>query len=237
MNFIYVLTVWLMYLSLRTMRFSRLASLLSIYSVGASPLWLHCRPMFHFDQPGLLGYVVCIYSYAAFVWEPQVFASRPRPIAFLLFSLFGCLLVRLFISVFFLAAISILQQLKRTSIRLRIVCWLTTLLGGASVVAAAAYAAIVESMMNGTAASPVAGLVQSSVFQSSLRRLGLPAAVWPDAAKPKLEFLALLSQINEWLANLIPVWPAVLLLLLCLFLVVGRVRGWGSLFASANVIS
>ena len=240
MNMMYVLTLWLMYLSLRTVRFSRLASLFSIFSVGASPLWLHYRPMFHFDQPGLLGYVVCIYSYAAFIWEPHTRTARPRPIAFLLLSLFGCLLGRSFISVFFLAAISIFQQFRRTSVRLRIFCWLTTVLGGASVVAAAAYAAIVESIVNGQAATPGEGVLQSSVFQSSLRRLGLPAAVWPDAQKPQLELSVLLSQLVEWLANLIPTWPALLLLLLLLllylFLVTRRVQGWASLSASPNVI-
>jgi hypothetical protein len=236
MNLIYVLTLWLLYFSLRTMRFSRLASLLSIFSVGASPLWLHYRPMFHFDQPGLLGYVVCIYSYAVFIWDPQIRASRTRPITFMVLSLFGCLLGRSFISVFFLAAISAFQQFQKSSVRLRIFCWLTTLLGGASVVAAAAYAAIVESIVNGQAAIPGEGLQQSSVFQSALRRLGLPAAAWPDAQKPQLELSALLTQLVEWLANLIPTWPALLLLLLCLFLLTRIVQGRASLSASPNVI-
>ncbi len=225
MNFIYVLTLWLMYLSLRTMGFSLLTSILSVFSVGASPLWLHYRPMFHFDQPGLLGYVACIYGYAAFIWQPEARASRSRPMAFLLLSVAGCLFGRSFISVLFLAAVSIFQQFKGTSVRLRLYCWLTTLLGGASVGAAALYAGIVESILNGEAGNPVVGLVQSSVLQSSLRRLGLPAAVWPDAQKPQLEFSSLVSHLVEWLANLIPFWPVLLLLLLCLCLLIGNLRG------------
>ncbi|CAK6689539.1 hypothetical protein BBFGKLBO_00638 [Synechococcus sp. CBW1107] len=239
MNLIYVLTVWLMYLSLRTMRFSLLTSILSVFSVGASPLWLHYRPMFHFDQPGLLGYVVCIYSYAAFIWQPEARASRGRPLAFLLLSVSGCLFGRSFISVLFLAAVSIFQQFKGTSVRLRLVCWLTTLLGGAMVGAAALYAGIVESILNGEAGNPVAGLVQSSVFQSSLRRLGLLAAVWPDAQKPKLEWSSLVSHLVEWLANLIPAWPVFLLMFLCIILLVGgllgRLSGSTSVFTARDL--
>ena len=225
MNLVYVLTLWVMYLTLRTMGFSRLTSILSIFSVGASPLWLHYRPMFHFDQPGLLGFVVCIYGYAAFIWQTEARGSSSRPVAFLLLSVSGCLFGRSFISVLFLVAISIFQQFKSTSVRLRVYCWLTTILGGALVVAAALYAGMMEAILNGDAGNPVAGLVQSSVLQSSFRRLGLPAAVWPDAQKPQLAISSLVSHLVEWLANLIPSWPVLLLLLLCIFLLIGRLRG------------
>ncbi|MBC1261207.1 hypothetical protein FQK07_07945 [Synechococcus sp. BSF8S] len=223
MNLVYVATLLFLYLSLRALRFSGLVSSLSLLSVGASPLWLHYRPMFHFDQPGLLGYVLCMYGYTVLARQATSRAEQSRnSIVFLVCSAIGCLLGRSFIAVFFLAAISITLQFRQSSSRLRRLSWTATALGGSLVIASALYAAVVEWILNRKSVAYVKESMDSSVIQSAMRRLGLPMAQWPDSQKPQLEWSSAIQQYLEWIANLIPTWPFLLLLVLSLGLLSRR---------------
>lgn len=223
MNLVYVTTLLFLYLSLRAMRFSRPVSLLSLLSVGASPLWLHYRPMFHFDQPGLLGYVLCLYGYTSFRSEQNSPARKSRKsILFLVLSVIGCLLGRSFITVFFLAAISITLQFQQSSSQLKKLSWTATTLGGVLVIASSLYAGLVEWLLNLNSDTHGVGFMDSSVMQSAMRRLGLPSAQWPELQKPQLDWSTAAKQSLEWIANLIPTWPFLLIVFLSLALLSKR---------------
>lgn len=223
MNLVYVATLLSLYYSLMNMRFSWFVSLLSLLSVGASPLWLHYRPMFHFDQPGLLGYVLCIYGYTMLAMEAPSRAEKSRnSIVFLVCSVIGCLLGRTFIAVFFLAAISICLQFWQSSSRLKKLSWVATALGGFLVIASSFYAAFIEWILYRKSDAYATESIDSSVIQSAMRRLGLPMAQWPESQKPQLEWSTAVQQYLEWIANLIPTWPFLLFLALSLGLLSRR---------------
>ncbi|HYP03662.1 MAG TPA: hypothetical protein VER57_03840, partial [Cyanobium sp.] len=230
MNAIFVLTLGFLYLSLRELRLSRIASALGVLAIAASPLWLNYRPMYHFDQPGLLGYCICLYGYSAWIRGARLDGRSPHHLRFLLVAIAGALLGRSFITPMFLGATALMAFLKGAPRKDKFYLLLAALFTSASIVTAAVYASAVESIMNRSAdRSSVASV---AVFQSAQRRLGLPSATWPDAQKSDLAWSSAIKELTESVANLLPSLPFLLLGLIGLWLLIRPFRPSADLRAS-----
>lgn len=225
MNAVFVLTLAFLYLSLRELRLSKIASALGVLVAACSPLWLNYRPMYHFDQPGLLGYCLCLYGYSAWIRGARLDGRSPQHLRFLLFAMAGALLGRSFITPMFLGATALIALFKGAPRKDKLYLLLATLLSSASIVAAAVYASTVESIMN--RAADRSSVASVAVFQSAQRRLGLPSATWPDAQKSDLAWSSAIKELAESVANLLPSLPLLLLGLIGLWLLIRAIRPSG----------
>jgi len=225
MNAVFVLTLGFLYVSLRELRLSRIASTFGVLAIAASPLWLNYRPMFHFDQPGLLGYCLCLYAYSTWIRGARLEGRSPHHLRFLLVALAGALLGRSFITPIFLGATTLIAALTGSPRKDKLSLLLATVLSSASIVAAAVYASTVESLMNRSAdQSSVASV---AVFQSAQRRLGLLSATWPEAQKGDLAWPSASKEMAESVANLLPSLPVLLLGLIGLWVLFRAIRRYG----------
>lgn len=221
MNAVFVLTLGFIYLSLRELRLSRIASSLGLLALAASPLWLNYRPMFHFDQPGLLGYSICMYVYCAWIRSPRLEGKSPHYLGFLLVATTGAMLGRSFITPMFLGATTLIAAFTGAPRKDKLYLLLTTVLSSTLIVAAALYASTIESAMSGSADLTSAANV--AVFQSAQRRLGLPSATWPEEQKATLAWPSYIDELSQSVANLLPTLPFLLFALIGIYLLIRAV--------------
>ena len=207
LNIIFLATCLFLYLGCRIGGFSVFASSSGVLAAMSSPLWLHYRPLFHFDQPGLLALSVVIPFYLIWLRIPETTGGKLHRLRFVVLVSIAALFGRAYIVILFLVGASLVPRRlstgPRKETRLALVagaCAGSLLIGLTSF-----YSALVESRMN---SGP---LSSTSILDSAGRRLGFATSSWSSEIQARLSWPNALERFSESTQTLLPAVPLLLL--------------------------